>query len=123
MNAAGCLATLLVGFALGLFRLAVDTPTKLDANFHYAEGSFLWIVNKIYFQYFSLLIFLACVATMVVVSYLTREPDYAAIRGLTYGTLSEQDRAETRQSWGFPDVFFSLGLIAAIVAAYLYFQG
>jgi SSS family solute:Na+ symporter len=123
MNAAGCLATLVVGFALGLFRLAVDTPTKLDAEFQYAEGSFLWIVNKIYFQYFSLLIFLACVATMVVVSYLTREPDYAAIRGLTYGTLTDEHREETRRSWGAADVIFSVGLMAAIIAAYLYFRG
>ena len=61
----------------GLFRLAVDTPVTLGlAGFEhgYAPGSFLWIVNNIYFQYFSLLIFLICVATMIVVSYATPPP-------------------------------------------------
>jgi SSS family solute:Na+ symporter len=29
LNAKGCLAALTVGFALGLFRLAVDTPVTL----------------------------------------------------------------------------------------------
>ena len=29
LNGAGCLAALIVGFLLGLFRLAVDTPVKL----------------------------------------------------------------------------------------------
>ena len=69
LNAKGCLAALIVGFCLGIFRLAVDTPIKVNEDFSYTEGSLLWIVNKIYFQYFSLLIFLVCSAVMIVVSY------------------------------------------------------
>ncbi len=38
----------------------------------YAEGSFLWIVNNMYFQYYSLLIFIVCVVVMIVVSYADR---------------------------------------------------
>jgi SSS family solute:Na+ symporter len=123
MNAAGCLATLLIGFALGLFRLAVDTPSKLWADFAYAEGSLLWIVNKIYFQYFSLIILAVSVVTMVLVSYATAAPDYSRVRGLTFGTLSEEDRAQTRGSWRFTDVAASVGLLVAIAAAYVYFRG
>ena len=33
LNGAGCLAALIVGFLLGLFRLAVDTPVKLIDGF------------------------------------------------------------------------------------------
>src|SRR5690606_4331402 len=61
LNAKGCLAALLVGFAMGLFRLLVDTPVSLGLEGYqagYPEGSLLWIVNNIYFQYYSLLIFL-----------------------------------------------------------------
>ena len=42
-----------------MFRLAVDTPVSLGlAGFEhgYPSGSFLWIVNNIYFQYYSVLI-------------------------------------------------------------------
>ncbi len=123
MNAQGCLAALLVGFAVGLFRLAVDTPAKLYADFAYAEGSFLWIVNKIYFQYFSIIILIISAATMVVVSYLTREPNYEGIKGLTFGTLTPEHREQTRRSWTALDVVTSVGLLAAIVVAYLYFRG
>ena len=59
LNATGCLAALVVGFALGVFRLAVDTPVSLGLfgmGDGYTEGSFLWIVNNVYFQYYSLLI-------------------------------------------------------------------
>lgn len=41
LNAKGCLWALIVGFALGLFRLGVDTPVKLMRGFAYTEGSFL----------------------------------------------------------------------------------
>ena len=55
------MAALVVGFLMGLFRLAVDTPITLGLK-GYRErlppDSFLWIVNNIYFQYFSLLILL-----------------------------------------------------------------
>lgn len=123
MNAQGCLAALLVGFAIGLFRLAVDTPAKIDPKFAYETGSFLWVVNQIYFQYFSILIFFVSMATMILVSYMTREPDYARISGLTYGTLTDEDRASTRSSWSGLDLAASIGLMVLIVAAYLYFRG
>ena len=88
LNAKGCLAALLVGFALGAFRLVVDTPVSLHLSGYedgYAPGSFLWIINNIYFQYYSLLIFLVSVIVMIVVSYLTEPPAESSIRGLTYG--------------------------------------
>ncbi|MFN7826353.1 MAG: sodium:solute symporter, partial [Acidobacteriota bacterium] len=91
LNAKGCLAALLVGFALGAFRLVVDTPVSLHLSGYedgYAPGSFLWIINNIYFQYYSLLIFLVSVIVMIVVSYLTEPPAESSIRGLTYGTES-----------------------------------
>ncbi len=65
LNAKGCLSALVTGFLMGAFRLAVDTPVTLKmAGFEggYEAGSFLWIVNNIYFQYYSLLIFVVSVA-------------------------------------------------------------
>jgi SSS family solute:Na+ symporter len=123
LNAKGCLAALVVGFALGVFRLAVDTPPKIWADFQYTEGSLLWIVNKIYFQYFSLLIFLVSAAAMIIVSMLTQKPDYERISGLTFGTLSEADRSKTRASWSTLDLATSVGLLVIILAAYVYFTG
>lgn len=123
LNAKGCLWALIVGFVLGLFRLAVDTPVKMIKGFSYAEGSFFWIINNMYFQYYSLAIFLICIGVMVLVSYLTEEPSYEKINGLTYGTLTEEDRRASRASWNKWDVIASLAVLAAILAAYLYFRG
>ncbi len=126
LNAQGALATLITGFLLGIFRLAVDTPVKLGLDGYengYVYGSFLWVINNMFFQYYSLLIFCVSVAVMVGVSYATREPDYASISGLTYGTMTVEDRVDSRNSWGVRDVFASAMVLVAIVASYLYFSG
>ena len=123
LNAKGCLAALITGFSLGLFRLAVDTPVKMVAGFSYSEGSFLWVVNHIFFQYYSLVIFLISLVVMVVVSYLTEKPSYDKISGLTYGTVTAEHREESRASWQARDVVASVIVLALILAAYLYFRG
>jgi SSS family solute:Na+ symporter len=122
LNAKGCLAALFTGFILGLARLAIDTPVKLG-GFHYTEGSFLWIMNNIFFQYYSLLIFVISLAVMFIVSYLTEAPAYEKISGLTYATATEDHRRESRASWKKRDVVFSAIVLLLILAAYLYFVG
>lgn len=123
LNAKGCLSALLVGFGMGLFRLAVDTPVKLIKGFTYPEGSFFWIVNNIFFQYYSIIILIVCVIVMVAVSYLTEAPSYAQISGLTYGTITDSHKKETRASWGKIDVIFSVIVVLLILLAYVYFTG
>jgi SSS family solute:Na+ symporter len=126
LNAKGCLAALIIGFALGVFRLAVDTPVTLGmGGFEggYAEGSFLWIVNNIYFQYYSLLIFVVSVVAMIAVSYATPAPEYGRISGLTYETVTDEHRAESRSSWDRRDVIASVVVLLMIALAYLYFTG
>ena len=122
LNGPGCLATLLTGFVMGLVRLIIDTPVKLGGT-PYEEGSFLWIMNNIFFQYYSLLITIVCIIVFLVVSYATKPPDYAKISGLTFSTLTPQDRLETRASWNAKDVILSILLVAAIIAIYMYFTG
>ena len=126
LNAQGALWAMLVGFALGMFRMVVDTPVTLGMEGFkngYAEGSLLWIVNNIYFQYFSVLITVVSAVVMVVVSHLTAEPDYPRIQSLTFATTTSQDRADTRASWNWQEVAASGLVLACIMGAYLYFRG
>jgi len=123
LNGKGCLAALITGFALGLFRLAVDTPVKLIQGFSYSEGSFLWVMNHVFFQYYSIFILLVCAIVMVTVSYATEVPSYERISGLTYGTTTDEHRRESRSSWSKGDVVASVVVVLLIIAAYLYFTG
>jgi SSS family solute:Na+ symporter len=123
MNAKGCLAALITGFVLGLFRMAVDTPVKLIDGFTYTQGSFLWVINNIYFQYYSLVITVVCILVMIIVSHATQVPDYAKISGLTFGTVTDEHRKESRASWSRGDVIASVVVVILIIMCYLYFTG
>ena len=123
LNAKGALSALITGFLLGLIRLAIDTPVKLIEDFTYSQGSFFWVMNNIFFQYYSLIIFIVCAIVMVAVSYATEQPAYEKIQGLTYGTLSDEDRKTSRSSWSAGDVITSVLVVVLILMAYLYFTG
>ena len=126
LNAKGCLWAMVVGFVMGLSRMLVDTPVTLGLKGFengYTPGSFLWIINNIYFQYFSVLIAIVSAVVMVVVSYMTAEPDYVKIQSITYGTVTHEDRIRTRASWSWQEVAASALVLTCIIGAYLYFRG
>jgi SSS family solute:Na+ symporter len=126
LNKQGALWAMIVGFVLGIFRMLVDTPVTLGLSglqHGYPHGSFLWIVNNIYFQYFSVLITVVSAIVMVVVSYMTAQPDYATIQNLTFATKTKEDKAATRASWDWREVAASAVVLACILGAYLYFRG
>ena len=126
LNAQGAFWAMLVGFAMGIFRMVVDTPVTLGLaglQGGYPHGSFLWIVNNTYFQYFSVLITVVSAIVMVGVSYATSEPDYPSIKSLTFETTTSDDRAQTRASWTWREVAGSALVLCCILGAYLYFRG
>jgi SSS family solute:Na+ symporter len=124
LNAKGCLWAMIIGFVVGFFRMCVDTPvTMSQGKFLYSEGSFLWIVNNINFQYFSILITIISAVVMIVVSYMTEEPNQAQIKGLTFATATAEDKATTLASWNWKDVVASCFIMACIAFAYIYFRG
>ncbi len=121
LNAQGCFWAMMIGFLIGLFRMGVDTLVTTGSIF--PEGSFLWIVNNINFQYFSVLITIVSAIVMVLVSYATAAPDYSNIKGLTFATATAEDKAKTRASWGGREVAASAFVLACIIGAYVYFTG
>jgi SSS family solute:Na+ symporter len=126
LNAKGCLWAMVVGFIIGLFRMLVDTPVTMKLTGFaegYTPGSFFWIVNNINFQYFSIIITLVSAVVMVAVSYMTQAPDYQKIQGLTYGTITDAHRADTRASWDWREIAASAVVLAFILGAYIYFRG
>jgi SSS family solute:Na+ symporter len=60
---------------------------------------------------------------MIVVSYLTEAPSYEKIKGLTFATITAEDRKKSRASWNYADIIASAVVLAIILAAYLYFTG
>jgi SSS family solute:Na+ symporter len=126
MNGAGALWAMIVGFALGIFRMLVDTPVTLGLSGlenGYAQGSFLWIINNVYFQYWSVLITIVSAVVMVGVSHMTAVPDPKQIQSLTFATSTDEDRRLKRASWTWREVAASGAVLAGILGGYLYFRG
>jgi SSS family solute:Na+ symporter len=125
-NAKGCFSALLTGFALGALRMAIDTPVTLRMQGlagGYTPGSFLWVMNHINFQYFSVFIAVVSALVLVGVSLTSAAPDQTQIQSLTFATLSDADRAKSRSSWNRREVAASVFILICILAAYIYFTG
>jgi SSS family solute:Na+ symporter len=122
LNAKGCLWAMIIGFGVGLFRMLIDTPVTLQGT-GYTAGSFLWIINNINFQYFSILITVISATVMIVVSYLTEQPDYGKIENLSFGTRTDVHKSESAASWDWREVVTSLIVLGVILGGYLYFVG
>jgi SSS family solute:Na+ symporter len=122
LNAKGCLWSMIIGFSIGLLRMLIDTPVTIEGT-GYTAGSFLWIMNNINFQYFSILITIISAIVMIVVSYLTEQPDYEKIKNLSFATRTDEHKLESAASWDWREVVASLVVLGVILGGYLYFVG
>jgi SSS family solute:Na+ symporter len=53
----------------------------------------------------------------------TTPPDYVTIKGLSFGTLSAEDKAATKGSYSKVDVVLSVLLVIIVIAILSYFTG
>ena len=126
LNGAGSLAALIVGFAWACSgwrstrRSASAWPATRPATRRAASsGSSTTSTSR----YYSVLIFFVSAATMIGVSYATAAPSDEQIKGLTFATVTPEQKAETRRSWNQWDVINSGVVLALILIAYVYFSG
>jgi SSS family solute:Na+ symporter len=116
-TAAGGLAGLVVGFTLGMVRLALRVfEGSLDpAGFVYQT-----VVAPNWLHY-CIFLFVLSLAVIWLVSLFTPDPTRKMIEGLTYGSASPAQITETRASWNHWDVVHSVIIVGVIAAFYAYF--
>lgn len=117
INGAGCMAGLVGGFVLGMGRLVAEI------NKERLQGTMLEGFANLNFLYFCIVLFAAAAAIIVLVSLLTPRPAEDRLRGLTYATVSEEDRRATTESWNKWDVINTCVVLGLILTVYLYFNG
>ena len=116
-TAAGGLAGLVVGFTLGMLRLALRVfQNSLDP----AGLVYQTLVAPNWLHY-CIFLFLLSLAVIWLVSLFTPDPDRSMIQGLTYGSATPAQVAETRASWNHWDVIHTLIVVSVIVVFYAYF--
>jgi SSS family solute:Na+ symporter len=120
LNGTGCMAGLIGGFILGMAKLAAEIAKSQG---WLVEGSWACRFSAFNYLYFTIFLFIAAAGIMVIASLLTRPPSPARLEGLTYSTVSKEDREITSSSWTKWDVIHSCMVLVLILAVYLYFNG
>jgi SSS family solute:Na+ symporter len=105
---------LVIGFTLGMFRLALNVIGVEDGVLYDLVLSHNWLHYEIY-------LFFIVIISMIVISYFTERKDPALIAGLTMGSATAAQRAETRESYNYWDVINSAIIITIILVFYAYF--
>ncbi len=108
---------LLIGFTLGMTRLALNVFSGSIEETSLLYKVFLshnWLHYEIY-------LFVLVIISMVIISYFTKPKDPLIISGLVLGTASAKQKAETRASYNYWDVINSAIIITIILVFYAYF--
>ena len=75
------------------------------------------------FMHMAIFLFIFCVLLCVGVSLATEKPSEEQLVGLTFGTLTAEQRASTRNSYNWVDIAMSALVIILVVSILAYFTG
>jgi SSS family solute:Na+ symporter len=116
INNRGAVWGLGLGFVLGMAKLLVQAffgAGKIESP------SVLAAIGDLNFLYFSGVLFLICVATIILASRTTGPPDRAHLDGLTFASL---DRKSLRASWDRRDIAATIFVLSLVAGMYVYFS-
>ncbi len=116
INNRGAVWGLGLGFVLGMLKLVIQA---LFGAGKIESPAILAAIGDFNFLYFSGVLFLVSVVTIVVASRGAPPPDRDRIRGLTYDSI---DRAAVRASWDARDVAGTAVVLGMVLTVYLYFS-
>lgn len=119
INARGALWGLSVGFVLGMTKLTVQA---LHGAGVIASEGLLGAIGGLNFLYASGWLFLLSIFIVVGASLTAPQQADAQIAGLTYGSISDEQKEENRRSWSAIDVIASVGVMVLVLGVYVYFS-
>lgn len=111
INANGAIATLVGGFIIGFAKLTLEI---LKSSF--AEGSFMFQLADINWLVFGAYFFAMCIAIAIVVSmFYPPAPSQTQLAGLTFGSVSAEQKEEGKNSYNIWDIVASVIVLLIVV--------
>jgi SSS family solute:Na+ symporter len=123
VNAKGAIATLLFGLLMATVRIISELMFTENGQLVAGASGPLAQFAMINFAHMAIYMFVACVIVCSVVSLATEKPSLEQIKGLTFGTLSAEQKAAAKNSFSKWDVIFSVILAAIVISILVYFRG
>jgi len=119
ITASGAFYGLTIGFVLGMIKLTLQA---MDGAGVFGDSGLLHYIGAYNFLYASGWLLLTSVVIVVVGSMMSPPPDDAQIEGLTYDSITPEQAAENRDSWGGAEVWATAGVLAMVLGIYIYFS-
>ena len=124
VNAKGAIATLFFGLLMAILRIIAELNYLDSETGQLVEGAsgFFATYASINFAVMAIYMFIACVVVCVAVSLATAPPSEKQIAGLTFGTLTPEQKKSVMNSYSIWDVIASVILVLIIISVLFYFQ-
>jgi SSS family solute:Na+ symporter len=118
INAIGALSTLVMGIVVAFTRIVLELiKDDLDPD------GFLFKMGDMNFLSFGAWFFLFCLIFLTVVSLLTKAPDKEKIVNLTFGTITDEEKQNNKNSYNWVDITISIVIIIIVAWVMLFFNG
>ena len=118
INQHGAYVTLVLGLLIGAFRITLEL-----ARNHLDETGFLYQFATMNFLTFGAYFFLFSVIVLVAVSLSTPAQSEEKVRGLTFSTLTDEQKADNKNSYNWIDIVASLLVVGVVIYVMTTFTG
>jgi len=123
VNSKAAITTLLAGLVLLIIRLGSEIYYQPEITAGTEVSGFLFQFATVNFAHMAIFMFIFSVGLCIAVTLATAPPDYARIKGLSFGTLSPEDRINSKDSYSKMDIVLSVLLVVIVIAILSYFTG
>jgi len=123
VNSKAAITTLMAGLILLVLRLGSEIYFQPEISSDQIVDSYMFVFATINFSHMAILMFVFSILLCVSVTLSTTEPEYSKIVGLSFGTLTKEQKLENKNSYEKVDLILSVILVIIVVAILNYFTG
>ena len=123
VNSKAAITTLMAGLVLLIMRLGSEIYFQPEISSDIMVDSYMFVFATINFSHMAILMFIFSILLCVGVTISTTEPEYSKITGLSFGTLTAEQKLENKNSYETIDVILSVSLVIIVIAILSYFTG
>ncbi len=121
VNSEAAITTLMAGLGLLILRLGSEIYYQKEILSGENIDTMFYVFATINFAHMAIFMFLFSVVICIAVSLAFSPPDYKRIIGLSFGTLTEEQKAEHKNSYDTIDILLSIVLIILVIGILAYF--
>ncbi|MBU3821941.1 sodium:solute symporter [Flavobacteriaceae bacterium XHP0103] len=122
VNSTAAISTLMVGLVLLILRLGSEIYFQPEIASGEAVDGIMYSFATINFAHMAIFMFIFSVIICISISLMTQAPSYERIRGLAFGTLTEEQKSANKNSYDTIDIILSVLLVVIVIGILSYFS-